>query len=75
MIRTDNEYKDSIRRFRQDKEAMDAQRQKFATMDFSFEEITALMEPMEAFHAQLCDEITWYENVCHGNALTRSGVY
>ena len=67
MIRTEHEYKEAARRFHQDRELLDKQRAQFAEMDFSAEEIGTLMEPLLSFHAQLSDEITWYENVCRGN--------
>jgi DNA-binding transcriptional regulator YdaS (Cro superfamily) len=67
MIRTDQEYQEARRTFKEDLDHVEAQRREFVDMGLATDEIDRLMEPLLCFHDQLADEITWYENVSRGN--------
>ncbi len=66
MIRTETEYQEAMRRFKQDTDMIDVQKARLAEANLGDEQIVAALEPSHAFHAQLSEEITWYENVCRG---------
>ena len=69
MIRTDFEYRNAVRRAQEDKDIMALQRKGFADQGFTEDEVEVLMQPSLSFHAQLTDEIKWYQNVRSGNEL------
>lgn len=64
MIRTESEYQEAIRRFRQDREVAERMRLAFVTEGLTPEELETALEPTLSYQAQLSEEITWYENVC-----------
>lgn len=70
MIRNESEYQEALRRLKQDKEVMSSQRRAFAEHGLNEEEIQVAMEPLQTFHAQLNEEIQWYENIKRGNIPT-----
>lgn len=67
MIRNESEYQEALRRIRRDREVAERQRAALAEKRLSEEEIAAVMEPLLAFHAQLAQEVEWYENVRRRN--------
>lgn len=67
MIRTEAEYQEAVRRYKQDREVSDQMRAALAAQELTAEEIETAMEPMLSYQAQLTEEITWYENVCRRN--------
>lgn len=67
MIRTETEYQEATRRFRQDREVADQMRAAIVAQGLEADEVEAAMEPMQSWQAQLSEEITWYENVCRGH--------
>lgn len=69
MIRTDSEYRIAVRRSQEDKVFMEQQRKSFADQGFTEAEVEVLMQPFLSFHAQLTDEIEWYQHVCSGDEL------
>jgi DNA-binding XRE family transcriptional regulator len=67
MIRTEQEYKEALRRFKRDREVAAKQREELIAAGLTPEEVNTAMEPLLSFQAQLTEEITWYENVCRGH--------
>ena len=67
MIRTEAEYQEAVRRYKQDREVSDQMRAALAAQELTAEEIETAMEPTLSYQAQLTEEITWYENVCRRN--------
>lgn len=64
MIRNEREYQVALRRFRQDREVAEKQREALIGKGLSKEEVAFAMEPLLSFQEQLAEEITWYENAC-----------
>lgn len=67
MIRNEAEYQEALRRFRQDREVAERQREVFVKAGFAPDEVERGMEPLLSFQAQLAEEIEWYENVRRRN--------
>jgi DNA-directed RNA polymerase specialized sigma subunit len=67
MIRSETEYQEALRRMEQDRKVAAAQREALTTAGLSDEEVERAMEPLRSFHAQLEEEITWYEEVRRRN--------
>jgi DNA-directed RNA polymerase specialized sigma subunit len=67
MIRNEAEYQEAIRRMQRDREVAERQRSAVVERGLAEDEITAVMEPLLSFHAQLAQEVEWYENVRRRN--------
>lgn len=67
MIRSEAEYQDALRRLSQDRDVAERQREAFVKAGFAPDEVERGMEPLLSFHAQLAEEIEWYENVRRRN--------
>lgn len=65
MIRNEREYKEAISRLEQDQEVIAAQRRALVERGLSKEEVERGLGPMLSFHAQLQEEVEWYEKVRH----------
>jgi hypothetical protein len=63
MIRNETEHRAALRRQSENREFVRAERAALETDGVPPEQIEALLEPAIAFHAQLDDEIAWYEDV------------
>ncbi len=63
MIRNEKEYKEAVRRLKQDKKVIQKQKETLESTDLSPEEIRRALEPMLSFHQQLVEEVDWYERV------------
>ena len=63
MIRGENEYKEATRRLAEDREFIAHQRATFEVAGLTVDEIERGLEPALAFHAQLAEEVAWYERV------------
>jgi hypothetical protein len=61
MIRNEREYKEAKVRLEQDREVIDAQRRALIEEGLSEEEVERGLGPMLSFHAQLEEEVEWYE--------------
>ncbi|HEX5415498.1 MAG TPA: helix-turn-helix domain-containing protein [Chloroflexota bacterium] len=70
MIRNEAEYQEALRRLRQDEDVATRQREALAAAGLKADEIERAMQPLLSFHAQLEDEIAWYEAVRRGNLPT-----
>jgi DNA-directed RNA polymerase specialized sigma subunit len=67
MIRNEAEYQEAIRRMQRDRHVAEMQRSALVEKRLNDDEITAVMEPLLSFHAQLAQEVEWYENVRRRN--------
>lgn len=67
MIRNEAEYQEALRRMRRDGEVAELQRTALVEKRLAPDEIAAVMEPLLAFHAQLAQDVEWYENVRRRN--------
>jgi DNA-directed RNA polymerase specialized sigma subunit len=63
VIRNEREYKEALSRLENDREVVEAQRRALAGSELSEEEVERTLGPMLSFHAQLEEEVEWYERV------------
>ncbi len=63
MIRNEREYKEALSRLEKDREVVEAQRRALVGSELSEEEVERALGPMLSFHAQLEEEVEWYERV------------
>jgi DNA-binding XRE family transcriptional regulator len=63
MIRNEQEYGVVLSRLAEDDQFLQAQQEAFETAGLSPEEVERALEPTRAFHAQLREEVEWYEAV------------
>ena len=63
MIRNEREYKEVVRRLKQDKEVIQKQKISLESINLQPEEISRALEPMLSLHQQLVEEVEWYERV------------
>lgn len=70
MIRSEAEYQEAQKRLAQDMEVERHQRKALEATGLAPDEVSRAMEPLLSFHAQLAEEIEWYENVKRRNFPT-----
>jgi hypothetical protein len=63
MIRTQNEYKASLKKLRQNEEALEKQKQYLQSMNLSAEQVQLAMSPLQNFYYQLKKEVLAYERL------------
>lgn len=63
MIRSEQEYQAALRRIREDQQVAAAQRTALAAAALPPEQVERAMQPLLAFHAQLAEEVRWYEQI------------
>jgi len=63
MIRNEREYQEALRRLTHDESFLTAQRRALDELDLGPEERERAMGPALSFHAQLVEEVAWYERV------------
>ena len=63
MIRNEGEYKMALQRLAEDDQFATAQMQAFLATELTADEVDRAMQPTRTFHAQLREEIEWYERV------------
>jgi len=63
MIRNEKEYKEAVRRLKQDIKVIQKQKKSLEGVNLSPEEVNRALEPMLSFHQQLVEEVEWYEKV------------
>lgn len=63
MIRNEKEYREAVRRLKQDKTVIQKQKKSLEELKLSSTEIKRALEPMLSFHQQLVEEVEWYERV------------
>ncbi len=61
MIRNEREYRDALSRLDRDREVIDAQTKALVERGLSEEEVERGLGPILSFHAQLKEEVEWYE--------------
>ena len=64
MIRNDREYQEAQRRLKVDQDFIAAQRRALEDLALTADGIERAMQPALSFHAQLVEEVEWYERVC-----------
>lgn len=67
MIRSDQEFQEARRRLAVDQDFLQQQRQALKLLDLTEEEVERAMQPALSFHAQLREEMEWYERVKQRN--------
>lgn len=67
MIRTENEYKEAVKRLENDRTVIQKQERELLKLNLKPEEIKRAMEPTLSFHEQLKEEVEWYERVKRGD--------
>jgi DNA-directed RNA polymerase specialized sigma subunit len=63
VIRNEREYKEALSRLEKDREVVETQRRALVGSELSEEEVERALGPMLSFHAQLEEEVEWYERV------------
>jgi DNA-directed RNA polymerase specialized sigma subunit len=63
MIRNEKEYQEAVRRLAADETFMAQQRAALQALGLRPEEVERALEPALSFHAQLMEEVAWYERV------------
>lgn len=66
MVRTENEYQQTVKRLEQEKGLVSKQRQQLEQEGLDKAQIQRLMDPLESFYMQLQEEIQTYERLCRG---------
>lgn len=67
MIKTDKEYKNSVKRLEEVESVIEQQKKVLKVEGLSKVEIKRALEPTEAFYQQLAEEVKWYELARQGN--------
>jgi hypothetical protein len=67
MIRSDAEYREAVKRAKEDQEYAAQQRAALGGQGLTPEQVERAMEPLLSFQAQLDEEIAWYERACRGD--------
>ena len=63
MIRNEREYQEALRRLSDDEAFIAQQRAALQGIGLASDEVERALEPARSFHAQLVEEVTWYERV------------
>jgi hypothetical protein len=63
MIRNDQEYQTALRRMEEDRQVAAQQRAALEAAGLAPDEVERVMQPLLSFHAQLAEEVSWYERV------------
>src|SRR5579859_1755097 len=63
MIRNEKEYQEALRRLAEDDEFIAQQRAALQGLDLGAAEVERALGPARSFHAQLAEEVAWYERV------------
>jgi hypothetical protein len=80
MLRTENEYKEAIKRLDKDKEVIAQQKANLKELGLDAEQIERAIQPSICFHDQLKEEVESYEKLRRGdfdpiNNLTQIGMF
>lgn len=67
MIRSEAEYQEALRRLEQDRMVAARQREALVRAGLPPEDVELAMQPLLSFHAQLAEEVAWYEDVRRRN--------
>lgn len=66
MIRSESEYKEAVRRLKQQDQLLSEQQQKLAEMNLGEEDLERAMAPLRSFRQQLMEEVESYERLKRG---------
>jgi ribosome-binding protein aMBF1 (putative translation factor) len=66
MIRNEVEYQEAVRRLGEEASRLKQQETKLRELGLSKDEIKRAMDPMRSFHAQLREEVDFYERLKRG---------
>ena len=66
MIRSESEYKEAVRRLKEQDQLLNEQRQKLQEMNLGEDEIKRAMDPLRSFRQQLAEEVESYERLKRG---------
>jgi DNA-directed RNA polymerase specialized sigma subunit len=67
VIRSEAEYREALKRLRNDREFAAQQRAALVSKGLPTEQVDRAMEPLLSFQAQLNDEVAWYERARRGD--------
>ncbi|HXT36382.1 MAG TPA: helix-turn-helix transcriptional regulator [Chloroflexota bacterium] len=63
MIRNEKEYQEALRRLEGDEDFIAEQQVTLRGLNLTPDEVARALEPALSFHAQLMEEVAWYERV------------
>ncbi len=63
MFKNQAEYQMALTRIETDTQAAARQREQLRALNFSEQDIEEAMQPLLCFHAQLVDEVRWYQRI------------
>ena len=66
MIRNEQEYREAVRRMRDEADRLKQQKEKLKEMGLTREQTKRAMDPMMSFHEQLKEEVESYERLRRG---------
>ena len=66
MIRSETEYKEAVRRLKEQDQILGEQKQKLEEMNLGEEEVKRAMDPLRSFRQQLAEEIESYDRLKRG---------
>jgi DNA-binding XRE family transcriptional regulator len=66
MIRNETEYQEAVKRVQQEEERFVQYAAEWKARGYGEQEVTKLLEPLRTFHAQLVEEIEYYQRLKQG---------
>jgi ribosome-binding protein aMBF1 (putative translation factor) len=66
MIRSETEYKEAVRRLKEQDELLGQQKLKLEEMDLGEDEVKRAMDPLRSFRQQLAEEVESYDRLKRG---------
>ncbi len=66
MIRSEVEYKESVRRLKEQDHLLSEQKQKLEEMNLGADEVKRAMDPLRSFRQQLAEEVESYDRLKRG---------
>lgn len=66
MIRNEKEYKQAVERVTQEKQRLSDHRKKLKQSGLKADEMKRVLDPLNSFHLQLCEEVESYERLKRG---------
>ena len=66
MIRNDNEFREAVRRLREERGRMAEQARRLVEAGMTADEVKRATDPMRSFHLQLAEEVDSYERLKRG---------
>lgn len=66
MIRSESEYKEAVRRLKEQDQLLSDQKQKLEEMNLGEDEVKRAMDPLRSFRQQLAEEVESYDRLKRG---------